>query len=122
MAKLFLIARYLLGVFVFVFGLNKFVGFMEYPPHDGFAAQYMAVIGGSYILKSMGVIYILSAILLVTGRAVGLATVLLAPIAYNAFMFHLTLDPANIAGALVFVALIAVVMIGNKEKYLGLLK
>ncbi|MDA7640638.1 hypothetical protein N8787_03280 [Opitutaceae bacterium] len=122
MKKVFLVARYLLGVFVFVFGLNKFIGFMEFPAFQGFAAQYMAVIGGSYILKSMGVIYILSAILLVTGRAVGLATVLLAPIAYNAFMFHLTLDSANIGGALVFVVLIVVVMIGNKEKCLGLLK
>lgn len=122
MKKVFLVARYLLGLFVFVFGLNKFIGFMEFPAFEGFAAQYMTVIGGSYILKSMGVIYILSALLLITGRAVGLATILLAPIAYNAFMFHLTLDPANIAGAVVLVALIVVVMIGNKSSYLGLLK
>ena len=118
--KVFLVARYLLGVSVF--GLNKFIGFMDFPAFEGFAAQYMTVIEGSYILKTMGVIYILSAILLITGRAVGLATVLIDPIAYNAFMFHLTLDPANTAGALVFVALIVAVMIGNKEKYLGLLK
>ena len=95
---------------------------MDFPAFEGFAAQYMTVIEGSYILKTMGVIYILSAILLITGRAIGLATVLIDPIAYNAFMFHLTLDPANTAGALVFVALIVAVMIGNKEKYLGLLK
>ena len=84
--KVFLVARYLLGVSVF--GLNKFIGFMEFPAFVGFAAQYMTVIGGSYILKTMGVINILSAILLMTGRAVGLATVLLAPIAYNAFVFE----------------------------------
>ena len=95
---------------------------MEFPAFEGFTAQYMAVIGGSYILITMGAIYILSAIILMTGKAVGLATVLLAPIAYKAFMIHLTLDPANTAGALVFVALIVAVMIGNKEKYSGLLK
>ena len=70
----------------------------------------------------MEVIYILSANILITGRALGLDAVSLTPIAYNALMFHLTLYPANTAGALVFVVLIVVDVIGKKEKYLGLLK
>ncbi len=94
---------------------------MSFPPLEGFAAEYMSVIGGSYILKTMGLIYIAGAVMLLLNRAVGLAAVLIAPLAFNAFMFHLTLDPANIAGAAIFVALVVLVIIGNKDKFQGLI-
>ncbi len=121
MKKTTLIARYLLALMLVIFGLNKFMGFIEFPPLEGFASEYMAVIAGSYILKSMGVVYLISALMLATNKAVGLATVLVAPIAFNALMFHLTLDPANMAGAVALSVLTALVMVGNAEKYKGLL-
>ncbi len=121
MKKVTLVARYLLALMLVVFGLNKFIGFIEYPPLEGFASEYMAVIASSYILKSMGVVYLISALMLATNKAVGLATVFVAPIAFNALMFHLTLDPANIAGAIMLTALTVLVMAGNAEKYKGLL-
>jgi len=120
MSKVTLITRYLLALMMLVFGLNKFLHFMEMPPLTGEAASYMATIGGSYILPTIGVLYIASALLLFANKAVGLATVLLAPIAYNALMFHLTLDPANTAGAALFVALLLLTMIGNASKYKSL--
>ncbi len=121
MSKVSLIARYLLAVMMIVFGLNKFLFFLEMPEPTGFAAEYMSVIAGSYIFKTIAIIYLVSAVLLLVNKAVGLATILLAPIAFNAFMYHLTLDVANIAGAVVFVVLLALVMIGNSSKYKALL-
>ncbi|MDQ8202331.1 hypothetical protein [Pelagicoccus sp. SDUM812003] len=121
MQKVALVARYLLALMMIVFGLNKFIGFMSFPEMQGFAAEYMKVMGGSYIMPSIGVIYLIAAAMLLLNRAVGLATVLLAPIAYNALMFHLTLDPENIAGAAIFVVLLVLVMIGNASKYRSLL-
>ncbi len=120
MQKVTTVAQYLLALMLVIFGLNKFIGFMTFPPLDGFAADYMNVIGGSYILKTMGIIYLAGAVMLILNKAVGLAAVLLAPIAFNAFMFHLTLDPANIAGAAIFLVLTALVIIGNKDKFQGL--
>ncbi|EDY84809.1 hypothetical protein VDG1235_4442 [Verrucomicrobiia bacterium DG1235] len=121
MSKVSLVARYLLALMMLVFGLNKFMGFMPMPELTGDAATFMAAIGSSYIITTLGILYILSAILLAANKAVGLATVILAPLAFNAFMFHLTLDPANIGGAAVFVILLALVMIGNASKYKSLL-
>lgn len=121
MSKITLVACYLLALMMILFGLNEFLGFMPMPELTGEAATYMATIGGSYILPTLGVLYLLSGVLLAANKAVGLATILLAPLAYNAFMFHLTLDPANIAGAAVFLALVVVVMLGNASKYKSLL-
>jgi len=117
MKQVTLIARYLLAVMMLVFGLNKFLHFMAFPELKGKALDYMTVVGTTYILPTLGVLYIFSAAMLMLNRAVGLATILLAPLAFNAFMFHLTLDPANIAGAAVWLGLLVVVMIGNLPKY-----
>ncbi len=121
MSKVALVARYLLALMMVVFGLNKFLGFMPMPELTGDAATFMTAIGSSYIIPTLGALYLLSAVLLAANKAVGLATVILAPLAYNAFMFHLTLDPANIAGAAIFVVLLVITMIGNASKYKSLL-
>lgn len=121
MSKISLVARYLLALMMVVFGLNKFLGFMPMPELTGEAATFMIAIGGSYIMTTLGVLYLVSAGLLAANKAVGLATVILAPLAYNAFMFHLTFDPANIGGAAVFLVLLVVTMIGNGSKFKSLL-
>ncbi|MDQ8180886.1 hypothetical protein [Pelagicoccus sp. SDUM812005] len=121
MSKLTLAARYLLALMMLVFGLNKFLGFMPAPELSGQAATFMGAIASSFVWPTLGILYIASAALLAANKGVGLATVLLAPLAYSAFMFHLTLDPANILPAGLFVALVVVVMIGNAPKYKALL-
>jgi hypothetical protein len=121
MSKVTLSARYLLALMMVVFGLNKFLGFMPSPELDGEAAAFMGTIASSYIWTSLGILYLLSGILLALNKAVGLATVILAPLAYAALMFHVTLDPAGMGGAVAFVILLALTMIGNASKYKPLL-
>ena len=123
MKKASLIARYLLALLLVVFGLNKFLGFMPAPDYvmNPPAMAYMIGLSGTHIFPVLGIIYLLSAILLSIDKMVGLATVVLAAIAFNFLLFHLVLDPANLAPGIVFTALLVLVMIGNKEKYSGLL-
>ncbi len=121
MSKVTLVARYLLALMMAVFGLNKFLGFMPAPELTGQAAAFMGAIAGSYIWPTLGILYLLSALLLAANKAAGLATVLLAPAAFCAFMFHLTMNLENIAPAAVFLVLLLVTMIGNAGKYRSLL-
>ena len=124
MEKAYLIAKYLLALLLIVFGANKFVGFITMPDYAPESPQlnYMIGLSGVHIFPVLGIIYIGSAILLLTNRMVGLATVILAAIAFNFLLFHIVLDPAGLLPAIVFTVLLGLVMAGNKSKYEGLLQ
>lgn len=123
MDKVSLIARYLLALILFIFGLNKFIGFMPMPEYapDSAATAYMVGLSGAQIFPVLGILYIITAILLATNKLVGLATMIIAPIAFNILLFHFVLDPAGSVAGLVLAVLLVLVMIGNKEKYQALL-
>lgn len=124
MEKVSLYARYLLALALLVFGLNKFIGFMPMPEYGPGSPQlnYMVGLSGVHIFPILGIIYIASAVLLATNRLVGLVSVILAAVAFNFTLFHLVLDPAGLVPALVVVVLLALVMLGNKDKFEGLLR
>ncbi|MDQ8186398.1 hypothetical protein [Pelagicoccus sp. SDUM812002] len=121
MSKLTIIPHYLLAIMLVVFGLNKFLNFMPMPEPTGQAADFMEAITGSFIWPTLGILYVLCGILLAINKAVGLATVILAPLAFCALMYHITLDLANIPGAAIFAVLLVITMIGNAGKYKALL-
>lgn len=124
MEKASQIAKYLLALMLLVFGANKFVGFMPMPEYAPRSPQlnYMIGLSGVRIFPVLGIIYIVSAILLITNRMVGLTTFILAAIAFNFLLFHIALDPAGLPPAIVFTVLLGLVMAGNKSKYDGLLQ
>ena len=124
MEKASLIAKYLLALLLLVFGVSKFVGFMPMPEYTPGSPQmnYMVGLSGVHIFLLLGIIYILSAILLLTNRMVGLATVILAAIAFNFLLFHIVLDPAGLPPAIVFSVLLGLVMAGSKSTYATLLQ
>jgi len=123
MEKVSLYARYLLALMLLIFGANKFFGFLEMPPYPPGSPEmtYMSGLSGVHLFPILGILYIASAILLATNKMVGLATVVLAAIAFNILLFHITLDPAGLAPGLILTALLVLTMLGNKEKYQGLL-
>jgi len=123
MAKVTLYSRYVLALLCLVFGANKFFYFMpmpEYLPGSG-PMNYISGLSGVHLFEVLGVIYLISAVLLLTNKMVGLTTVILSAIAFNFLLFHFTLDIANIPGALVFTLVLILTMMGNKDKYQGLL-
>jgi uncharacterized membrane protein YphA (DoxX/SURF4 family) len=103
MDKLVLVARILLGLVFFVFGLNGVLifvfgmdGFIPMPEEmpEG-AAAFMGGLGASgYFFKLLKLTETVCGVLLLAGRYVPLALIVLAPIVLNILLFHLFLDPA----------------------------
>ena len=106
MNKLILILRILLGAMLVVFGINKFIGFLpDFEFANPEAGVFFGALASSYVLKTVGLIEIIVGFLLLIGKAVPFALILLAPISVNIILFHLTLDPPNI-GPAIFVFLV----------------
>ena len=91
-----LISRILLGLLFFIFGLNDFLNFIPVPPmppSDGltFATilmthHYMAFVGGLMVIAGA---------LLLVGRFVPLALVILGPILVNILLYHFLLNQSG---------------------------
>lgn len=98
------IARYLLGIILFVFGLNKFLQFLPAPEMAGAPAEFFgALIATGYMMPLIAIAEIVSGALLLSNRFVPLALVLVAPVTVNILLFHLVLDIASIpVGGLAF--------------------
>ena len=100
------IARILLGLVFFTFGLNYFVPFLPpQPPPPPEAMGFLGALVGSKLLTLVKLIEIAAALALLTNRWVPLALVVLAPIVVGIAFFHTVLAPAGVAMAIGLVAL-----------------
>lgn len=116
-------ARFLLGFILTLFGSNKFFEFIPTPVLPKEAGEFMMALGKSgYILTIVGLVQIIVGILLLSGRFVPLALLLLAPISVNIITFHLFLDLAGIGGAAMVTILNIYLLWQNKEKYQSVLQ
>jgi putative oxidoreductase len=95
------IARVLLGIPFLVFGLNYFFHFLPMPPPPGDAGVLMGILYSHGWLVFHGVLYMIAGLLLIVGRYVPVALVILGPILVNILLFHVTLAPAGIAPGLI---------------------
>jgi len=99
------ISRYLLGLIFFVFGLNGFLHFIPLPPPAGVAGQFMGALFVSRFLVVVFLLELIPAIMLLAGRYVPLALLLLGPVIVNIFLFHAFMQPSGLPLALVVVVL-----------------
>jgi uncharacterized membrane protein YphA (DoxX/SURF4 family) len=121
-SKVFMVLRILLGLFVLVFGLNKFIEFLPQP--EGMSADAMTYFGALVNSKTMvlvAIVEIVAGLALITNKFGALFAIILMSVSVNAVLFHAVLDQANIAGALVLLVLNIAVLIGYKDKYKALL-
>ncbi len=100
-----LIARYLLGLIFLVFGANGFLHFIPMPPPSGVAGQFMGALFVSHMLVVIFLLQLLGGILLLVGRYVPLALVLLGPVIVNIVLFHSFMAPSGLPLATVVVIL-----------------
>ncbi len=114
-----LVARYLLGIMFFVFGLNGFLHFIPQPPPTGLALQYFSVMSGSHIMSVVFLIQLIGGVLLLAGRFVPLALVLLGPVIANILLYHLTMDIKGIPPGLVAFILWLVVFYSVRSAFAG---
>jgi|ERR1700734_2852607 putative oxidoreductase len=91
------IARILLGIPFLVFGFNYFFHFLPMPPPPGDAGVLMGILYSHGWLVFHGVLYVIAGLLLIVGRYVPVALVILGPILVNILLFHVTLAPSGFA-------------------------
>jgi hypothetical protein len=97
-----LIARFLLGLIFFVFGLDGFLHFipaMPLPP--GPAGRFVEALIASHYMVVVFLIELIPAVLLLVNRYVPLALALLAPVIVNILLFHAFMAPSGLPRALV---------------------
>lgn len=95
------ICRYLLGVMFTVFGANGFLHFIPVPPPSTlFGQQFMMASAQSHFFVLIFLFQLVGGILLLAGRFVPLALVVLAGVLINVLDYHLTMDPAGIGAGL----------------------
>ena len=92
-----MIARYLLGLMFLVFGSNVFLNFIPMGQMPaGLAGQFMTALMAAHYFYVVGAIMVISAILFLVNRFVGLGLTLLAPVLFNILVFHLLMNPSGI--------------------------
>lgn len=101
------IARILLGLSLFVFGLNGFLNFIpqpETPMPEAAMAFAGALVATGYMMKLIAVTHLVVGALLLLNRFVPLALALFAPFIVNSIAFHLFLERSGLGVACVFLA------------------
>src|SRR5688500_1091229 len=92
-----IIVRTLLGLLFLFASAAYFFDLITPPPMEGAITTFNEGLGASgYFFTLLKVTELVCAVLLLTGRFVALALILLSPIAVNIFMVHLMLDRAGL--------------------------
>ena len=102
------IARILMGLPLFVFGLNAFFNFIPQPTTpmpDGAMAFAGALVKSGYMMQLIGATQLVVGACLLTNRFVPLALALFAPFIVNSIAFHTFLEPSGLVMSGVFLAL-----------------
>ena len=116
------IARYLLGLIFFVFGLNGFLHFLPSPPPTGVAGQFIGALFVSHFLVVVFLLELIPASLLLLNRFVPLALVLLGPVIVNIVLFHALMAPSGLPLAAVVVVLWLLTAAGVRHAFTGILQ
>ena len=115
-----LIARYLLGLIFFVFGLNGFLHFIPMPPPEGLAGQFFGALYMSGYLTAVFFLQLLGGVILLSGFYVPLGLTILGPVLVNILLFHITMAPAGLPLALVVTILWFAVWIQFRSAFSGI--
>ena len=88
------------GLILIVFGLNALFAFLPVPEKHGFALNFLNTLHEArYIFPIIGAIMVTSGTLLLINRWMGFALLLLLPISFNIFAFHLFHDRGGLVAA-----------------------
>jgi uncharacterized membrane protein YphA (DoxX/SURF4 family) len=118
-----IIARTLLGLIFFVFGLNLFLHFIPMPPpKEELAGEFMKVMFGSHYMYVVGFFEALGGLILLTGRFTPLGLALVGPVIVNILCFHVFIDPPGLPMALVVSVLALFLLARNRSAFSGLLR
>jgi putative oxidoreductase len=116
-----LIARILLGLVFFVFGLNGFLNFIPTGPlPTGLAGQFVTVLIQSHYVLFVSAIQLAGGVLLLVNRYVPLALVLLGPVIVNILLFHVLLNRTGLLIAIIVAILWCIVAFRHRQNFSGI--
>ncbi len=121
--KLPAVARILLGLVFFVFGLNGFLHFLPQPPLSGPAGDLMGALAATgYMFPLIKGTEVVVGALLLSGRFVPLALTVLAPVLVHIAAFHLALAPTSLGMVVVLTALEVYLAWTYRDAFLPMLR
>jgi putative oxidoreductase len=116
-----LIARILLGLVFFVFGLNGFLQFMPMGPMPtGLAGQFIGALFQSHYFWVVAGLQVVGGALLLINRYVPLGLVLLGPVIVNILLYHLFLFPTGFLMPIVVTVLWFIVFYWHRRSFAGI--
>jgi putative oxidoreductase len=116
-----LIARLLLGLVFVVFGLNGFLHFIPMkPPTNPIAGQYFGALFLSHYLVPIFLLQLIGGLLLLSGRFIPLALVILGPVLVNILLFHSLMAPEGLPLAFIVTLLWFIVFFGVRKAFAGI--
>ncbi len=119
--KIEMVLRILVGILLVNSGLNKFFHYMTTPEMTENATSLMIAMGQSgYIFKTVALVEIIGGGLLIWGRMIPFALIILAPVIYNIFMIHAVMDPKGLPIGVVLVAVLGWVAWNRRDKFITL--
>ncbi len=119
-SKVFMVVRILLGLFVLLFGLNKFFHFMDMGDMSAEAGAYFGALSSAKVITLVAIVEIVAGVGLIFNKYGALLALILMSISVNAVLFHATLEPGSIGGALALLVLNVIVLYGYKDSYKSL--
>ena len=114
------LARLVLGLVFFVFGLNGFLHFIPGPIPPGIAGQYVMALSQSHYYVVIFGAQFLGGVLLLVNRYVPLALTILGPVIVNILCFHLFMLITGLPLALIVAVLWAFLVYRNRQAFSGL--
>ncbi|MCY1056268.1 DoxX family protein [Nannocystis sp. SCPEA4] len=116
------VARTLLGLVFLVFGLNGFLHFLPMPPVPARAGEFLGALAASgYMFPLIKGTEVVAGALLLSGRLVPLALILLAPVIVNIVAYHLALAPGGYGLLALIVGLEAYLAWAYRDSFAGVL-
>lgn len=116
-----LIARILLGLVFFVFGMNGFLHFIPAGPlPSGLAGQFIGALMQSHYVLVVSALQVAGGALLLVNRYVPLALVLLGPVIVNIFFFHLFMDRRGLPLAILVIILWGILAFRYRQSFSGI--
>jgi hypothetical protein len=123
LAKLPTVARVLLGLVFFVFGLNGFLQFLPQPPMSGAPAEFAGALAATgYMFPLIKGTEVVAGALLLGNRFVPLALALLAPVLVNILGFHAVLVGGGLGMPIVLTALELYLAYAYRDAFAPMLK
>lgn len=120
-AKVVLVLRIVFGLFLITFGLNKFLQFMPMGEMGEAAGNFFGALMSTKTLMLVAIVEIAAGLSLLLNKYAALMMLILMSISINAVLFHATLEPGSIPGAIVLLVLNVVMLYAYKDKYKDLL-